>query len=522
MSVSSDGNLKHQTILANCERLVHHSPLGMYSADAEGIFQAANPALMRIFGTDDSDIFYERVIKQGHSIFVDPETRKNFLRQLEQEGEARSKPCQIYKIDGSVQWINESCITLRDSRGKTIAIEGYIEALACAPIHEGSELVPERRFRSIFDQVQNLAVQGYDQNRKVIYWNNASSNLYGYTTDEALGQKLEDLIIPDTLRRSVIKAHNHWLKGGPPIPSGEINLKRKDGKLVPVYSNHVLLTNGQNEQEMYCIDVNLTEVKKVERALRKAKNHAERASRAKTAFLATMSHELRTPLNAIIGFSEAMTQKIYGALGHARYQEYVNDIHASGNHLLRVINDILDLTMIEAGEYYQTPENVDLISTIEHTLRLVQSKNTNHKVTLSTQIQPDCPPIRIDPNSLKQILANLISNAFKFTEYSGNVRVAVNYSEKNGYTIRIEDNGIGMNKAEIEQAFRPFAQIDDSLGRKYGGIGLGLPLSKSLVEISGGALQLKSNPGQGTNVVLRFPENLAVNPNDRKLQKYLR
>ncbi|WP_020590457.1 PAS domain-containing sensor histidine kinase [Kiloniella laminariae] len=521
MSVSNGGNLKYQTILDDCERLVHNSPLGMYSADANGVFLAANPALMRIFGTADSDLFYEHVTKPGHSIFLDPGSRQIFLQRLEKEGEVKSHPFQVYKIDGSVQWISESCIALEDSRGKTIAIEGYIEALACAPLQEGSELVPERRFRSIFDQVQNIAVQGYDQNRRVIYWNSASTSLYGYSEEEAHGRLLEDLIIPDPLRKNIIKAHTHWLREGTAIPSGEITLKSKTGKAVPVYSSHVLMTNGQNKKEMYCIDVDLTEVKKVERALRKAKNHAERASRAKTAFLATMSHELRTPLNAIIGFSEAMAQKIYGALGHARYQEYANDINASGNQLLEVINDILDLTMIEAGEYYISPENVDLVSAIDHTLRLVQSKNTKNQVSLSTHIQPDCPPIRIDPKSLKQILSNLISNAFKFTDYSGTVRIAANFSNKSGYTIRIEDDGIGMNKDEIELALRPFTQIDDSLGRKYGGVGLGLPLSKSLVEISGGALQLTSNPGQGTNIVLRFPENLAVNSNDRKLRKYL-
>ncbi|WP_419903148.1 PAS domain-containing sensor histidine kinase [Kiloniella sp.] len=494
----------------SCESLVNNCPYGMYRTDFDGYFSSVNPAYAKLFGLETPEEFFEYIQSQNCQLYTDLDLRRDIYNKLRKEDHLSHIVYQIFKVDGTTQWVSENCVTVRDRYGSIIAFEGYVEPLAKPSYTEQINLVPEVRFRAIFDQIENIAVQGYDQRRRVIYWNNASTQLYGYSQEEAMGSLLEELIIPNHLRDETINAHKRWLNFNQPIPSGEITLKNKEGSSIPVYSSHVMLVNCNGEHEMYCIDVELTEIKKVERALRIAKDHAERASQAKTAFLSTMTHELRTPLNAIIGFSEVMEQKLFGDLGHPRYQEYVNDIHRSGSHLLGVINDILDLSMIEAGELNLIPTNVNIRSAIAHSIQIAQRKAISTGISLQTNVPKDFPSIKIDERSIKQIFLNLLSNAIKFTGSQGIVNITAHYSDDDGFLIEIEDNGIGMSVSEIEVALRPFAQVDNTLERKYEGTGLGLPLSRSLTVINGGTLKLLSKPGIGTNAILHFPAEKAV------------
>jgi len=496
--------------IGSCESLVNNCPYGMYRTDFEGYFSAVNPAYVRLFGLDTVEEFFEYTRSPNCQLYTDLDLRRDIYDRLKKQNQLSQIVYQIFKVDGTTRWVKEHSVAVRDRYGSIVAFEGYVEPLEKHDDSVETSLLPEARFRTIFDQIENIAVQGYDQNRRVIYWNNASAKLYGYQQTEALGQKLEDLIIPEEMRNHVITVHQKWLKQNQPIPSGETILQNKRGDKLPVYSSHFMLLNSHNEHEMYCIDVELTEIKKVERALRIAKDHAERASKAKTAFLSAMTHELRTPLNAIIGFSEVMEQKIFGDLGHPRYQEYVSDIHHSGSHLLGIINDILNLSMIESGELNLIKTNVCLRTAIAHTIQIVQKKAINTGISLQTNVPKDIPRIHIDERSLKQILLNLLSNALKFTNDKGLVTITVNYSSTEGFQIQIEDTGIGMSKAEIKLALRPFTQVDNSIERKYEGTGLGLPLSRSLTVINGGSLKLTSAKGTGTTALIHFPAEMAL------------
>jgi len=229
------------------------------------------------------------------------------------------------------------------------------------------------------------------------------------------------------------------------------------------------------------------------------------ANRAKTEFLANMSHELRTPLNAILGFSEIMRGEQFGPLGNPRYREYATDIHESGSHLLSVINDILDLARIEAGHLDLNEETVDPAALIDAGLRLVRERAEAHGIALATRIAPDLPAIRADERKLKQTLINLLSNAVKFTPDDGRVTVSVAASEAEGLTIVVSDTGIGIRAEDLPKVFDPFVQVDGGLARAYEGTGLGLPLSKAMVELHGGCLDLVSEPGAGTTATIRLP-----------------
>lgn len=247
------------------------------------------------------------------------------------------------------------------------------------------------------------------------------------------------------------------------------------------------------------------ERKRVEAQLIETKNAAETASRAKTEFLANMSHELRTPLNAIIGFSEILKQEPLGPLGHPSYRDYVRDVYESGVHLLRIINDILDLSKIEVGKLTLSETPVDPREAIESCMRIVRERADNGGIALVAELASDLPTLNADERMVKQLLLNLLSNAIKFTQSGGSVRVVARVDDADGLMIQVIDTGIGIATADIERAMQPFEQIDSSLHRKYQGTGLGLPLARSMCELHNGRFAIDSIVGKGTTVTVRFP-----------------
>lgn len=239
-----------------------------------------------------------------------------------------------------------------------------------------------------------------------------------------------------------------------------------------------------------------------------AREAAESASLAKSHFLASISHELRTPLNAIIGFSTIINSQLFGEINE-KYLEYSRDIHSSGVHLLEIINDILDLSKAEAGELELQPSTFHLQQVIEKCARILQKIADEHEVAFELDIAPDLPSIVADRVRVTQIVLNLLSNAVKFSHRGAKVIVCcfVRYSDEGEplFYITVEDSGVGMTKAEIKTALQTFGQIDNGLDRRYEGTGLGLPLTKELVELHKGSIYIESTPGEGTIVHLILP-----------------
>jgi PAS domain S-box-containing protein len=274
------------------------------------------------------------------------------------------------------------------------------------------------------------------------------------------------------------------------------------GGFVPLFMTLGHLTSSSG----YCAVIrDITQWKRTEDELRGAKSAAETANAHKTDFLARVSHEIRTPLNAIIGFSDMMAGERFGPIGHPRYVEYANDIGRSGRHVLDIVNDLLDISKIEAGEMELDFTSVGLNETVSEAVSLVQPQANGQRVIIRTALSQAVPPVVADLRSIKQIVLNILSNAIRFTPSGGQIVVSSAYEPNGNVVLRVRDTGIGMSRSELELAMKPFRQVAGAARKRGDGTGLGLPLTKAMVDANRAAFAISSSPNEGTLVEITFP-----------------
>jgi PAS domain S-box-containing protein len=372
----------------------------------------------------------------------------------------------------------------------------------------------EARFRSLFDGVEAIAVQGYDGELKVTSWNAASQRLYGYSAGEALGRRLEDLILPPERAAQVLGDLRRLLDTGEPLPGQEQSMRRKDGRLVPVFSSHALQRGRSGRQELFRLDVDLTELDKVRSELLRAKEAAEAASQAKSQFLATMSHEIRTPLNGVLG----MLQLVGATDLNQEQAGYVDTATSSARSLLRILSDILDISRIESGRMPLGSEVFSVEEVVRPVVSAFQHGAGQKGLDFQWSLDPEIPArLRGDAGRIRQVLYNLVGNSVKYTE-RGAVRLEVyplRASPGPGKVflhIAVTDTGIGIPDDKLGAMFETFTQADGSYTRRFGGSGLGLSIVKHLVRFMNGSLSVSSEPGVGTEVHVTLVLPLAETP----------
>jgi len=370
---------------------------------------------------------------------------------------------------------------------------------------DGDPFAKQDIFQQVFDGAAQGMVIHLKGGRRRIAVNKAFCNMVGYDEQTLLDEPYELLTHPDDLSES-LKLRQELFSGATQAFQIDKRYLHKNGDVVWGAVNTIAIRDDDGEV-LYFISYiqNVTLRKMAENDLIKAKEQADLASRSKTEFLANMSHELRTPLNSILGFSDLINADVTGVFTVEKYRQYAGDINTSGTHLLNLINDILDVSKIEAGAMSYEEQWIDINEVIPSCVRIVAEIAKSGGVELTCSGIKSLPSLLVDPTRFKQIVLNLLSNAIKFTEPGGSVEVRVSISKKGRLWVQVFDTGIGIDEKHIKRIQQPFQQADQCSRLYKEGTGLGLALVKSLIEDHKGTLYIESELDKGTMVRVCFP-----------------
>jgi PAS domain S-box-containing protein len=474
-------------------------PVGL--SELSGTFVEVNDAFVELTGYSRQEIIGQNATQLG--FWTDLGNRNELRELLAAHGVVHNYALTVRRKNGTLR----HCLF----SGRRLTIGGretlYFSTKDVTDLRVAEEALraSEQRFRFILNDVSQIAIQGYDENRVVIFWNEASEQLYGYSEQEALGRRLEELIVPDHMRQGVVEAVNNWMGLGVHIPSGELTLRHKDGRPVLVYSSHVMYVTDSGHKELYCIDLDMTGVRRIQGELIEAKERAEAADKAKSEFLANMSHEIRTPLNGMLG----MLQLLQFDSADTEQNSYVKMAVDAGHRLLALLTDVLDFSKMNEGQVQLRQEPFNVNRLFESVAATFHVSCAAKKLHLSFQVHQGVPESLLgDEARLRQVLFNLVGNAVKFTR-SGQVSVEawVSPGEESVQTrrrlyISVADTGIGIPDDKIHHVFRRFTQNDGAFTRQYEGAGLGLAIVKRIVALMQGGISVESEVGVGTTMTL--------------------
>jgi PAS domain S-box-containing protein len=461
--------------------------------DTDGKILTWNAGAERIKGYKSAEI-----VGKNMAVFYAPEdiARQHpdqLLKAAAKEGRVEDEGLRVRK-DGSRFMADVVSTALRDGQGK---LRGFIKVT-----RDVTEIrKAEDKFKGLLESAPDAMII-VNQTGKIELINGQAEKLFGYRREELYGQRIE-ILIPQRFRSQHPGHRDGYFASPKSRPMGaalELFALRKDGSEFPaeISLSPIVTPDGT------LVTAAIRDMTERKRQLEEQNRRMQETNRLKSEFLANMSHELRTPLNAIIGFSELMYHEKVGPLS-PDHKEYLGDILTSGRHLLQLINDILDLTKIEAGKMEFRPDKMDLAKVTGEVKDILRGLAGTKKIQVETEIDPALSQVVLDSSKYKQVLYNYLSNAIKFTPESGKIFIWLKPEGSQQFRLEVEDNGIGVAEKDIPKLFSEFQQLDAGTAKKYAGTGLGLALTKRIVEAQDGTVGVKSEMGKGSVFFATFP-----------------
>jgi PAS domain S-box-containing protein len=481
--------------------LIDASPDGLIALDPRGVILFWSAGAERVYGYAKAEALGARI----HDLVMPPEMcteAEQAMRETIEVGQTVLDTIRRKK-DGSAIYVSVTATAVRDEQGNIEFIaESHKDVTQLKVFSHGKIL--EARYRGLLESVPDAIIM-VNKTGRIVLVNSHAEELFGYSRDELAGRPVEDLL-PSRYRDGHIGHRTHYFSEPRARAMGaglELFASRKDGTEFPV---EISLSPLKTEEGMFAMSAirDITDRKKLQEELHR-KNQAleeqnrliQQANRLKSEFLANMSHELRTPLNGIIGFAEIMHDGRVGPVS-ADHKECLQDILTSARHLLQLINDVLDLSKVEAGRLEFAPEKIDPVVLVGEVRDVVRTLAARKRIRLKIEIDPSLAEIVADPRSLKQVLYNYVSNALKFTPDEGEVVIRIKPETADEFRIEVQDTGVGIRPQDISRLFVEFQQLDTGSSKQYPGTGLGLALTKRIIEAQGGRVGLSSTPGKGS------------------------
>ena len=474
-----------------------HDMVGLI--DADGTIRVANNCTAKVFRQPLAGIVGRKLVD-----FV-PAEERGFRQAILDEVLSSGTPVEFESEWGDLAFDAHFAPALGPDGG-TIGVAVFARDITARKRIETNL----RKLNRAIEQAP-LSVVITDTEGFIEYVNPHFTKATGYPADEVIGRSSRILKSGYTSREDyeamwrTIAAGDVW--------HGEFHNKRRDGRLIWERASIAPVRDDKGTVTHYvAVKEDITERKQAEVELMAAKERAEAASTAKSQFMATVSHELRTPLNAIIGFSEVMRDGAFGPLGDERYQRFARSINEAGAHLLKLINDIIDLANAESGHFEMTETIVDPRAEVLAAIEAIKGAATNANLVLVIDVPEHLPLLYADERAIRQIAGHLLDNAVKFTPPGGRITVRAALEDSGLFAITVSDNGIGIPPDKLSMVLQPFNQLDGTLSREHEGTGLGLPLSRTMAEMHGGHLEIESAVNVGTIITVRFPRDRVLMP----------
>ncbi|MDX1531105.1 MAG: PAS domain S-box protein, partial [Rhodothermales bacterium] len=483
---------------ARYRSLFSNIPVGVYRSDPNGRILMANPALVEMLGFQDLDEFATFDLEH---IYAGTEGRVPFRERMKRDGQVRQFETALRRRDGEVVYVRENAKATFDADGAVLFYEGTVEDVTAQRQAKLALRASEERFRAL---VQNSTdtVTVIDEGGVVQYQSPSVEQHLGYTAEELQGGHILEIVHPKDRARLTVLFRQHLRQEGA-LGTVEFRCRHADGHYIYVEAVGTNMLHNPAVGGIVLNSRDVTERKRAERALVQAKEQAEEVARMKGAFLANMSHEIRTPLTGILGFADVLYEEV-----DEPHQEFVGLIRRSGKRLLDTLNSVLDLARLEADQMEVELRTLDVVEHTREVVRLLGSLAREKGLDLRVEGEERTVYARLDAGCLSRVLNNLVGNAIKFTEHGC---ITVRVTDEGGHaTVEVADTGVGIESAFVPYLFEEFKQESSGIERSHEGSGLGLTITKKLVEIMHGRIEVESRKGEGSTFRVRFPSAAPV------------